>query len=162
MQRLMFCLALSVLWLLSEPAFSAIPGRPDAADVRMIEACLGDARKDKSDPDACIGRVAAACEQTATGPSAEQGCVDRELLVWDDASNSDFEQLSARLPDNDSKQALRDVQRASLLAKLKQCTFARTAHKDSREAVKASARCNLKATARYDMWLRDMIDSFKQ
>ena len=161
MQRLLFCLALGALWLLNEPALSAIPGRPDPADVQMIEACLTDAQKDKSDPDACIGKAAAACGQTTTGPSAEQNCIDREYLVWDSAANSDFERLSARLPDNESKQALRDAKRAYLLAKLKPCGFARIVHKDAREAALTSARCNVKTVARYDLWLRDVIDSFK-
>ena len=161
MQRLLFCLTLSALWLLSEPVLSAIPGRPDPADVQIIESCLTDVQKDKSDPDACVGKAAAACGQTATGSSAERNCIDREYLVWDAADNSDFERLSARLPDNESKQALRDAQRAYFLAKLKLCGFVRIAHKDAREAALASARCNLRAVARYDLWLRDVIDSFK-
>jgi uncharacterized protein YecT (DUF1311 family) len=157
----LFCLALSVLWLLNEPALSAIPGRPDPADVQMIEACVNDAQKDKSDPDACIGKAAIVCGQATTGPSAEQNCIDREYLVWDAAANSDFERLSVRLPDSESKQALRDTQRAYLLAKLKLCGFARIAHKDAREAALASARCNLKTVARYDLWLRDVVNSYK-
>jgi uncharacterized protein YecT (DUF1311 family) len=148
---------------LTEPGIAAIPGQPAPADVKTIEDCLASVAQDKTDPDACIGKVTAMCQQTASGPAsaAAQVCVSRELLVWDSASNRDFAHLSALLADSDTKEALREVQRSFVLFKLKECTFVRIAHKDSADALAAASRCNLKASARYEIWLLDQIDSFK-
>jgi hypothetical protein len=146
---------------LSESAFAVIPGQPDPADVHIVEQCVADAQKDKADPDRCIGKVSAACRQTATGLSAAETCVNRELVVWSAAANKHFDQLDRLLSDNDAKQALREAQRSDGLAKLKECTFVRLVHKDSSAALAASAMCNLVAVARFDLWLVDQINSFK-
>jgi uncharacterized protein YecT (DUF1311 family) len=148
---------------LTEPGIAAIPGQPAPADVKTIEDCLASVEKDKTDPDACIGKVTAMCQQTASGPAAAaaQVCISRELLVWNSASNRDFARLNALLTDSDAKEALREVQRSFVLFKLKECTFVRIARKDPVDALAAGSRCNLKATARYEIWLLDQVDALK-
>lgn len=103
------------------------------------------------------------CQQTASGPAAAaaQVCISRELLVWNSASNRDFARLNALLTDSDAKEALREVQRSFVLFKLKECTFVRIARKDPADALAAGSRCNLKATARYEIWLLDQVDALK-
>ncbi len=143
------------------PVYAAIPGQPSAADVKTIEACVADARTAKTDPDACIGRVSGSCLETASTTAEKEACSNRELLVWQAALNRDYAQLTALLTDDSVKQALRDAERDFFVAKLKRCTFDRIAHRDSPDALVAAARCDVKATARQDLWLLDQINSFK-
>jgi uncharacterized protein YecT (DUF1311 family) len=143
------------------PAPAAIPGQPNEADVKTIDACLADAAKTKSDPDVCIGRVWNDCLGGAQTMAAKQECSNRELLVWDAALNRDYMHLEAFLIDGNAKQALRDAERAYAIAKLKKCTFERLAHKDDPASLVAAARCDVRETARQDLWLLDQINSFK-
>jgi uncharacterized protein YecT (DUF1311 family) len=142
-------------------ALAAIPGQPDAAAVKTIEACLADATKAKTDPDVCIGRVWNDCLANAPTIPAKKECSDRELLVWSAALNRDYLQLTALLTDDILKQALRDAERDFIIAKSKKCTFERLAHKDSSASLMAASRCDVRDTARQDLWLRDQINSFK-
>jgi uncharacterized protein YecT (DUF1311 family) len=143
------------------PSLAAIPGQPNAADVKAVDACLADAAKAKGDPDACIGRVTNECLANTQTPAAMHECNNRELLVWDAALNRDYTQLTAFLTDDSKKQALREAQREFFVGKLKTCTFERLAHRDSAGGLAAAARCEVKATARQDLWLVDQINSFK-
>ncbi len=154
-------LLLSVLAFGVAPARAAIAGQPDAADVRTIDACLADAAKTKADPDICVGSVAGGCLKGASTTAAREQCSNRELLVWDAALNRDLAQLTALLGDDNAKRALRDAERDFFVAKLKKCTFERLAHKDSAESLVAAAQCDVRATARQDLWLIDQINSFK-
>jgi uncharacterized protein YecT (DUF1311 family) len=143
------------------PGSAAIPGQPNPADVKTIDACLADAAKAKSDPDVCIGRIWNDCLGAAQTTAAKKECSERELLVWDAALNRDYMQLEAFLIDANAKQTLRDAERAYAIAKLKKCTFERIAHKDDPASLVAAARCDVRETARQDLWLLDQINSFK-
>jgi uncharacterized protein YecT (DUF1311 family) len=143
------------------PGSAAIPGQPNPADVKTIDACLADAAKAKSDPDVCIGRVWNDCLGAAQTTLAQRECSAREFLVWDAALNRDYMQLEAFIIDGTAKQALRDAERAYAIAKLKKCTFERLAHKDDPASLVAASRCDVRETARQDLWLLDQINSFK-
>jgi uncharacterized protein YecT (DUF1311 family) len=151
---------LAALGFAVTPGRAAIPGQPNPDDVKTIDACVSDARTGKADPDACIGRVSSECLKTASTTIAMEGCNNRELLVWKAALNRDFDRLMARLTDDNTKQTLRDAQRAFFVYDLKQCTFVRIAHEDAPTALVAAAQCNLTATARYDLWLIEQINTF--
>ncbi len=152
--------SIAVVALDAGPIRAAIPGQPDAADVKTIESCLSDAQQSKVDPDTCIGRVSTDCQEKATTLAAREECFTRELLVWDNASSRDNGKLTELLTDNSLKQALRESERAFAIDKLRQCTFERIAHRNSADALVAAARCDVRATARRDLWLRQEIDSF--
>ncbi len=152
---------MSVLAIAATPAYAAIAGQPNPADVKTIDSCVVDARTANTDPDSCIGRVSSSCLETASTTAAMEECNNRELLVWRAALNRDYAQLTALLSDDSMKQALRDAERDFFAYELKQCTFDRIAHKDAPDALVAAARCNVKATARQDLWLLDQINSFK-
>jgi uncharacterized protein YecT (DUF1311 family) len=139
------------------PAAADIPGQPGPADVALVESCLADAAKALADPDGCVGRVSSACAAQATTDPARARCEDRERAVWSAALNRDYERLTALVADAGVKAALRDAERGFVLAKLKTCTFERLARKDSPEALRAASRCDLRATARQDLWIRQQI-----
>ena len=142
------------------PAYAAIPGYPDPADVKLVASCLADAAQANADPDTCIGRLSGDCISKAEKPGpaklAEE-CSNREFLVWDAALNRDYDRLTMLLADANLKQALRDAQRDFFVSELKQCTFERLLLKDSPEALAAAARCKVRSTARQDFWLTDQI-----
>jgi uncharacterized protein YecT (DUF1311 family) len=142
------------------PGFAAIGGQPDPAAAQTIDACVGDAMAAKSDPDACIGRVSDPCLKSASTTTAMEQCNNREFLVWQADLNRDYAQLMTRLTDDHAKQMLREVQRAFFVYKLQRCTFERTAHKNAPPALVAAARCQARATARYDLWLIEQINVF--
>ena len=142
------------------PGFAAIGGQPNPADVQTIDACVGDAMTAKSDPGACIGAVSGPCLKSASTTAAMAQCSNREFLVWQAALNRDSARLMTRLPDDHAKQMLREVQRAFFVYELQQCTFERTAHKDAPPALVAAARCQARASARYDLWLIEQINAF--
>jgi uncharacterized protein YecT (DUF1311 family) len=142
------------------PAYAAIAGQPNSADVKTIEACVADAAAAKTDSDACIGRVSGSCLEKAPTTAAKEECSNRELLVWDTALNRDYARLTALLTDDSVKQALRDAERDFFVAKLKKCTFDRIVHKDSPDGLVAAAQCDVKTTARQDLWLLEQINSF--
>jgi hypothetical protein len=56
---------------------------------------------------------------------------------------------------------LRGAERDFFVAKLGNCTFERIAHKDSPDALVAAALCDVRATARQDLWLIEQINSLK-
>jgi uncharacterized protein YecT (DUF1311 family) len=141
------------------PTYAAIAGQPNSADVKTIEACVADAAATKTDSDACIGRVSGSCLEKAPTTSAKEECSNRELLVWDAALNRDYARLTGLLTDDSVKQALRDAERDFFVAKLKQCTFERIVRKDAPTALAAAAQCNVKATARRDLWVLEQINS---
>lgn len=153
--------ALGAAALGASPGSAAIPGQPNPADVKTIEGCLAGAAKAKSDPDVCIGQVWNDCLGSAQTDAAKKQCGDRELLVWDAALNRDYMQLEAFIIDVNAKQTLRDAERAYAIAKLKKCTFERLAHKGDPAALAAAARCDVRETARQDLWLLDQINSYK-
>jgi uncharacterized protein YecT (DUF1311 family) len=152
---------IGVLAILALPAYAAIPGQPNPDDVKTIDACIADASAAKTDPDACIGRISSGCLEKAPTSTAMKECSNRELLVWEAALNRDYAQLTALLADDSVKQALREAERDFLLDKLKRCSFERIAHRDAPDALVAAARCDVKATARQDLWLLNQIDSLK-
>src|SRR5579859_4520822 len=90
-----FLAALGVGMLEIAVSWAAIPGQPNPADVKTVEACLSDAAKAKSDPDTCIGRVWNDCLGAAQTDLAKKECSSRELLVWEAALNRDYAQLEA-------------------------------------------------------------------
>jgi uncharacterized protein YecT (DUF1311 family) len=143
-------------------ALAAIPGHANPADIKIIDECLADSSKAKADPDICIGRVWNAClgaEQTAPG---KEDCGNRELDVWIAALNRDVALLAIFLTDESAKIALREAQREYAVLKLKKCSFERIAHKDDPISLAAAARCDVRETARQDLWLLDQINSFKK
>jgi uncharacterized protein YecT (DUF1311 family) len=156
-----FVTALTAATLDISASLAAIPGQPNPADVKTIEACLADAAKAKSDPDPCIGRVWNDCVGAAQTDAAKKECSSRELLVWEAALNRDYMQLEAFVIDASAKQTLRDAERSYAIVKLKKCTFERLAHRDDPAALAAAARCEIRETARQDLWLLDQINSFK-
>jgi len=149
-----------IVFLVAPPVRAAIPGQPEAADVKIIESCLTDAQQSKTDPGACIGRVYGACQKASASLSSREECFSRERLVWDAALGRDLGRLTMLLTDDNVKNALRDVEREFAINKLKQCTFDRIAHKNSPDALIAAGRCNTRATARHDLWLLEEINSF--
>jgi uncharacterized protein YecT (DUF1311 family) len=156
-----FVVALGAATLDIAPSWAAIPGEPNAADVKTVETCLADAAKAKSDPDTCIGRVWNDCLAAAQTDPAKKACSSREFTVWKAALNRDYTQLDAFIIDADVKQTLRDAQRAYAVLMLKKCTFERLAHNQDPAALVAAARCEIRETARQDLWLLDQINSFK-
>jgi hypothetical protein len=150
----------AIAFLVTAPVGAAIPGQPQAADVKVIETCVADAQQSKNDPGACIGRVYGACQKASATLSSSEECFSRERLVWDAALERDLGRLSALLADDSIKTALHDVEREFAINKLKQCTFDRIAHKNSPDALIAAGRCNTRATARHDLWLLEEINSF--
>jgi uncharacterized protein YecT (DUF1311 family) len=152
--------AIGALSAAGTTAYGAIPGQPNPDDVKTIDVCMANASKTSTDPDTCIGQVTTTCLKNSPSATAKQ-CTDREFLVWEAALNRDYAQLNAFLADDGVKQALRDEQRDFIIARLKKCTFERIAHKNAPESLAAAAQCNVKATARQELWVLEQINSFK-
>ena len=152
---------MSIVAIVALPAYAAIPGQPNSADVKTIDACIADAQAARTDPGACIGRISSNCLEKASTSAAIEECSNRELLVWEAALNRDYAQLTGLLTDDIVKQALRDAERDFLVARSKRCSFERIARQNSPDALVAAARCNVKATAQQDLWLLDQINSIK-
>jgi hypothetical protein len=159
--RSIFVAVLGAATLDIAAGWAAIPGQPNPADVKTVETCLADAAKAKNDPDPCIGRVWNDCLGAAQTDAAKKECSSRELLVWEAALNRDYMQLEAFVIDASAKQTLRDAEHSYAVIKLKKCTFERLAHKDDPAALVAAARCEIRETARQDLWLLDQINTFK-
>jgi uncharacterized protein YecT (DUF1311 family) len=152
---------MSILAIVALPAYASIPGQPDSADVKTIEACIANAQTAKTDPGACIGRISSQCLEKASTSAGAEECSNRELLVWEAALNRDYAQLTTLITDDSVKQALRDAERDFLIDRLKRCSFERIARRNSPDALVAAARCNVKAAAQQDLWLLDQINSIK-
>jgi uncharacterized protein YecT (DUF1311 family) len=152
---------MSILAIVALPAHASIPGQPNSADVKTIEACIADAQAARTDPGACIGRISSKCLEKASTSAATEECSNRELLVWEAALNRDYAQLTALLTDDIVKQALRDAERDFQIDRLKRCSFERIAHRNTPDALVAAARCNARAAAQQDLWLLDQINSAK-
>jgi uncharacterized protein YecT (DUF1311 family) len=152
---------MSILAIVALPAYASIPGQPNSADVKTIEACIADAQAARTDPGACIGRISNNCLEKASTSAATEECSNRELLVWEAALNRDYAQLTALLTDDIVKQALRDAERDFQIDRLKRCSFERIAHRNTPDALVAAARCNARAAAQQDLWLLDQINSAK-
>ncbi|MGD0723628.1 MAG: lysozyme inhibitor LprI family protein [Roseiarcus sp.] len=152
---------LAVLTLAAPPAGADIPGQPAAADVALVDSCLAQAAAAKTDADACIGRVEAACAAEAATAAAKRQCSNREYLVWNVALDRDYLRLFAMVADEAAKRALREAEREFAIVKLKRCTFERIARGNSPDALIAASRCEVQATARQDLWLREQVDLLK-
>jgi hypothetical protein len=152
---------MSILAIVALPAQASIPGQPNSADVKTIDACIADAQAARTDPGACIGRISNKCLEKASTSAATEECSNRELLVWEAALNRDYAQLTALLTDDIAKQALRDAERDFQIDRLKRCSFERIAHRNAPDALVAAARCNVRAAAQQDLWLLDQINSVK-
>jgi hypothetical protein len=150
-----------LLALAAPPAGAVIPGQPVAADVELVDSCLAQAAAAKSDADACIGRVEAGCAAEAATAAAKRQCSNREFLVWNMALDRDYLRLTALVADGAARQALREAEREFAVAKLKRCTFERIARGNSPDALIAASRCEVQATARQDLWLREQVDLLK-
>jgi uncharacterized protein YecT (DUF1311 family) len=161
MQVVLRAILVSGFFIVAAQASGAIPGQPHPDDVQTIDACMANASKSNVGSDTCIGQVTGACLKSAPASAAIKQCSDREYLVWDAALNRDSATLMGFLVETNVKQALRDEQHDFIIGRLKRCTFERIAHKDSPDSLAAADLCNVKATAREELWVLEQISSFK-
>jgi uncharacterized protein YecT (DUF1311 family) len=132
--------------------------KPDAKDSAAIEKCV----KTKSGRnwawEQCIGLVGDKCsehEERMT-PSEVIACYDRERAAWDDILNKSYQALHKAL-DEDQDKKMREMQRAWIVSRDKNCEFLYDYFKGSM-ANPMIAACLSRATGRQALYLRGFAD----
>jgi len=162
--RLFILLALAVIvkFEAGGSAEAAIAGRPDPADVRVVEDCLAHASSGGTPSESCVGVLAKPCEASAATPQAKAKCVEREDAVWSVAGVHDLTRLNVVITSDSAREALREAQTGYERAKSGLCTFMRVSRGNSPDGLLAASECRLAASARQDLWLESQIEALSK
>jgi uncharacterized protein YecT (DUF1311 family) len=132
--------------------------KPDAKDAAAIEKCMRAKTGHNWAWEGCIGTVSEPClkKHPKEVPSDVIACYDREQAVWDDILNKSYQSLRKAL-DDDQQVKLRDMQRAWIASRDKNCTFLYDYFQGSM-ANPMIAACTSRATGMQALHLRGFAD----
>jgi uncharacterized protein YecT (DUF1311 family) len=131
---------------------------PHAKDLAAIEKCVAAKTGRNWAWEKCIGLIGDKCaehEEKMT-PSDVIACYDRERAVWDAVLNKSYRVLMSAL-DDDQKVKLREMQRAWIASRDKNCGFLYDYFQGSM-ANPMMAACQSRATGMQALYLRGFAD----
>ncbi len=91
-----------------------------ADDTATITACLDAEHKANRDARTCIGRISDPCLEKSSDTTSMVACVDREVKVWDDLLNADYQRLLKAIPAS-ATDSVRAAQRAWIASRDADC-----------------------------------------
>lgn len=141
---------------MSVPAFAQ--DKPNAKDVATIQTCIKAKTGRSWAWEGCIGKVSEPCvkEHPKEVPSDVIACYAREQAVWDDILNTSYQSLRKAL-DEDQQVKLREMQRAWITSRDKNCAFLYDYFQGSM-ANPMIAACQSRATGMQALYLRGFAD----
>lgn len=142
--------------LLGAPATAA--DRPDSKDAAAIEQCMKSKTGHGWAWEQCIGLIGNKCSEheERMSPADVIACYERETLVWDDILNTSYRALMKAL-DDDQKVKLREMQRAWIAYRDKNCGFLYDYFQGTM-ANPMMAACQSRATGLQALYLRSFAD----
>ena len=142
----------SVALLMAAPVF-AQGDKPDPRDSKAIQDCVKTKTGANWNWEHCIGTISEVCakDELSMAPSEVIACYDREQAVWDDILNESFRRLRDAL-DGEQVRKLRDMQRAWIASRDKNCEFLYDYFQGSM-ANPMMAACRSRATGRQALYL---------
>jgi uncharacterized protein YecT (DUF1311 family) len=132
--------------------------KPDAKDASTIEKCIKAKTAHSWAWEGCIGTVSEPCvkKHPQEVPSEVIACYAREQAVWDDILNKSYQGLRKAL-DDDQQIKLRDMQRAWITSRDKNCGFLYDYFQGTM-ANSMIAACTSRATGLQALYLRGFAD----
>ena len=151
-----FALAAAAVALMAAPALAQ--DKPDAKDAAAIEKCMAAKTGHNWAWERCIGTVSEPCvkKHPQQVPSDVIACYAREQAVWDDILNKSYQILRKAL-DDDQQVKLREMQRAWIASRDKNCEFLYDYFQGSM-ANPMMAACQSRATGMQALYLRGFAD----
>ena len=146
----------SVALLIGAPAFAQ--DKPDTRDSAVIEKCIKAKTGHHWAWGQCIGQISEPCTKDE-GSMTDRDvitCEDRERAVWDDILNKSYQALLKAL-DDDQKVKLREMQRAWIASRDKNCQFLYDYFQGTM-ANPMIAACLARATGMQALYLRGFAD----
>ena len=152
--------ALALLCLLAPPAFAE--EKPNPKDAAAIEKCITSKTGHHWAWEQCIGLLSEPCtkHEESMPPSEVIACEDRERLVWDAILNKSYQTLLKAL-DEDQQKKLREMQRAWIAWRDKNCDFLYDYFQGTM-ANPMIAACLSRATGMQALYLRGFADDVAQ
>jgi uncharacterized protein YecT (DUF1311 family) len=151
-----FAAALASIALLATSAFAQ--EKPAAKDTATIEKCLKAKTGHNWAWERCIGAISELCVKKSPKevPSDVIACYAREQAVWDGILNKSYQTLIKAL-DEDQQVKLREMQRAWIASRDKNCEFLYDYFQGSM-ANPMMAACQSRATGMQALYLRGFAD----
>ena len=151
-----FAFALVCLVALAAPAFAQ--DKPNPKDSAAIERCIKSRTGHNWAWEKCIGLIGNSCakHEERMSPADVIACYDRERAVWDAVLNMSYRTLMRGL-DDDQKVKLREMQRAWIASRDKNCGFLYDYFQGSM-ANPMMAACESRATGMQALYLRGFAD----
>jgi uncharacterized protein YecT (DUF1311 family) len=145
-----------VALVLNVPVFAQ--EKPDAKDAAAIEKCMTAKTAHNWAWEGCVGTVSEPCvkKHPKEVPSDVIACYAREQAVWDDILNKSYQSLRKAL-DDDQQVKLREMQRAWIASRDKNCEFLYDYFQGSM-ANPMMAACQSRATGMQALYLRGFAD----
>jgi uncharacterized protein YecT (DUF1311 family) len=142
--------------LLALPALAQ--GKPNTKDAAKIEKCIKTKTGHHWAWEQCIGIISARCSKNELSmpPSEVIACEAREQAVWGDILNKSYQILIKAL-DEDQQAKLRDMQRAWIASRDKNCGFLYDYFQGSM-ANPMIVACESRATGLQALYLRGFAD----
>ena len=152
--RCALALALIALW--AAPALAQ--DKPTAKDTAKIQRCIEAKTGRHWAWERCIGIISEPCAKNETSmvPSQVIACYAREEAVWDNILNDSYRRLRAKL-DDEQQVKLRDMQRAWITSRDKNCAFLYDYFQGSM-ANPMMAACTSRATGMQALYLLGFAD----
>ncbi len=149
------CLVVLALTL-SVPALAQ--DKPDAKDSAAIETCITAKTGRHWAWEQCIGVISDKCaaHEERMSPADVIACFAREQAVWDGILNTSYQTLRKAL-DDDQQVKLREMQRAWIASRDKNCAFLYDYFQGSM-ANPMMAACQSRATGMQALYLRGFAD----
>jgi uncharacterized protein YecT (DUF1311 family) len=137
---------------------AAAQEKPDAKDTSAIEKCMKAKTGHNWAWETCIGTISEPCikKHPQEVPSDVIACYAREQAVWDDILNKSYQSLRKAL-DDDQQVKLRDMQRAWITSRDKNCEFLYDYFQGTM-ANPMIAACTSRATGMQALYLRGFAD----
>jgi uncharacterized protein YecT (DUF1311 family) len=147
---------LFVASLACAPAFAQ--DKPNAKDTATIEKCMTAKTGHNWAWERCVGVISELCvkKHPKQVPSDVMACYAREKAVWDDILNRSFQFLIKAL-DEDQQVKLREMQRAWIASRDKNCEFLYDYFQGSM-ANPMMAACESRTTGLQALYLRGFAD----
>jgi len=142
--------------LMGAPALAQ--DKPNPKDAAAIEACIKAKTGHNWAWEQCIGLIGNKCaeHEESMSPADVIACHERERAVWDDVLNKSYQALRKAL-DDDQQTKLRDVQRAWIAYRDKNCNFLYDYFQGTM-ANPMIAACVSRATGLQALYLRGFAD----
>jgi uncharacterized protein YecT (DUF1311 family) len=145
-----------VALLASAPAFA--DDKPNPKDSAVIEKCIKAKTGRLRAWEKCIGLISEPCAKDEGSMTSREviTCGDRERAVWDDILNKSYQALLKAL-DDEQQGKLREMQRAWLVSRDKNCEFLYVYFQGTM-ANPMIAHCLSRATGMQALFLRGFAD----